>query len=67
LSLCGVSLVLQATILDCFPFDPFSHLQNGLTATEVNVGGRQILQALVIAPMIVVLNEATDVGFEIAR
>ncbi len=29
-------------------------------------GGRQVLQAFIIAPVIVVLDEAADVGFEVA-
>jgi hypothetical protein len=38
LILCGVQLVLQAAILDCGSFDPFSFQQDGLSAAEVNVG-----------------------------
>jgi hypothetical protein len=41
--------VQQAAIGDCLSFDPFSFDQNGLAAPEVNVGWRQIVDALVIA------------------
>ena len=58
--------MLQAAVLDGLSFDPFSHVQNGLSSSEVDVGGREVFQALVIAGMIVVLDEVTDVGFEIA-
>ena len=34
LSLCGFLLMLQATFLDCVPFDPFSFQQDGLAALE---------------------------------
>ena len=47
-------------------FDPFSFQQDGLAASEVDVGRRQVAQALVVAPVIVVLDEALDLGFEIA-
>ena len=43
IDLCGVHLVLQATILDCGSFDPFSFQQDGLSAAEVDVGRREIV------------------------
>ena len=45
----------------------FSFDQNGLAPPEVDVGGRQVGDALVIAPVIVVGDEGLDLGFEIAR
>ena len=39
-SLGGFLLMLQATFLDCVPFDPFSFQQDGLAAPEVDVGRR---------------------------
>jgi hypothetical protein len=65
--LCGLPTVQQAAIGDCLSFDPFSFDQNGLAAPEVNVGWRQIVDALVIAQVIVVSDEGPDLGFEIAR
>ena len=59
--LCGLPTVQQAAIGDC-PFD-----QNGLAAPEVDVGGRQVGDALVISQVIVVGDEGRDLGFEIAR
>ena len=50
--ICGFLLVLQASFLDCVAFDPFSFQQDCLTAAEVDVGRRQIAQALMIAPMV---------------
>lgn len=58
--------MLQSSFADGVAFDPFSDFQNVLATAEVDVGGRQVLQALVIAAVIVVLDEAPDVGFEIA-
>jgi hypothetical protein len=38
LILCGLLLVLQAAISDCGLFDPFSLQQDGLGASEADVG-----------------------------
>ncbi len=65
--LCGGIAVLQAPVLDGFPFDPFSFQQDGLSPTEVGVSGCDVIQALVITPVIVVLDEGPDLSFEVAR
>ena len=57
----------QAAFFDCVSFDPFSVEQDGLAASEVNVGGREIIQALMIALVIVVINESADTGFKSTR
>jgi hypothetical protein len=49
--------MLQATILDCVAFDTFSFQQDCLTSPDVHVGRRQIAQALMIAPTIVLIDE----------
>ena len=51
---------MQASVLDGFAFDPFSFQQDGLTASEVDVGRRQIVDALVVAQVIVVGDEGFD-------
>jgi hypothetical protein len=61
-----VSFVVQASVLDGFAFDPFSFQQDGLTAPEVDVGRRQIVDALVVAQMIVVGDEGFDPSLELA-
>ena len=61
--LCGFPPVQQAAIGDCLSFDPFSLNQYGLTAAEVDVGWRQIADALVIAQAIVVSDEGLDLSF----
>ena len=50
----------QASRFDGFPFDPFSLFQNGLAAPEVDIGRREVLQALMIALMVVVLDEGVN-------
>ena len=57
---------MQASVLDGFAFDPFSFQQDGLTTPEVDVGRRQIVDALVVAQMIVVGDEGFDPSLEFA-
>jgi hypothetical protein len=59
--------VQQAAIgyrLSFGPFIPFH--QNGLAPPEVDVGRRQVANALVISQVIIVGDEGLDLGFEIA-
>ena len=65
--LCGLPTMQQAAVGDCLSFDPFPFDQNGLAPPEVDVGGRQVGDALVISQVIVVGDEGLDLGFEIAR
>jgi hypothetical protein len=58
--------VLQSSELDGLSFDPFALEQDGVTASEVDVGRRQVPQALMVASVIVVIDEAIDVRLEIA-
>ena len=59
LILCCVSFVMQASVLDSFAFDPFSFQQDDLTAPEVDIGRRQVVDALVVAQVIVVGDEGS--------
>jgi hypothetical protein len=43
--------MLQAAGLDGLSFDPFSFYQNGFSASEVDIGGRELVEALVVAPV----------------
>ena len=47
----------QASRFDGLSFDPFSLFQNGLAASEVNISRGEVLQALVIAPVVVVVDK----------
>ena len=58
--------MLQAPHFDGPSLDPFSLQQDGLAAPEVDVGGCEIVEALVIAAMIVSLDKGSDLGIEIA-
>ena len=56
--------MLQAPVLDGLWFDPFPFQQDGLAAPEVDSGGREVIQALVAAPVAVVRDESAELGFE---
>ena len=58
--------MLQSSLFDGLAFDPFALKQDGLTASEVDVGRGEVLQALMVAVVIVVIDEAIDLRFELA-
>ena len=61
-----MQLMLQATVGDCLALDPFAFEEDGLSPSEVDVSRREIVQALVIAGMVVMRHEGRDLAFEIA-
>ncbi len=56
----------QAPVFDGLSFDPLSLFQNGLPAPEIDIGRCEVLQALVVASVIVVIDEGIDLLTEIA-
>src|SRR5215213_6808411 len=64
--LCGLGMMLQVVMGDNLAFDPFAFEENGLAAPDVDVGRGEIAEALMVAAMIVVLDEGRDLAFEIA-
>src|SRR3954469_1202578 len=63
----GLFDVEQASLSDCLLLDALALEQNGLRSTEVDIGGCEIVQALVGAMVVVVLDEEVDLRFELAR
>ena len=61
-----MQVMLQTTICDGLAFDPFAFEEDGLGPPEVDVSRSEIAEALVIASMVVVLDEGRDLAFEIA-
>ena len=59
--------VLQAPIFDGLSFDPFPLFDDDLCPAEVGICGCHIVQALVIALMVVVFHERFDLPFEVTR
>ncbi len=59
--------MLQSPVLDSPPFDSFSSSEDGFRTAKVHIRRRQVPQALVVAPVIVIVDKSVDVHFEIAR
>ena len=57
----------QAAVLDGFPLDTLALQQNGLRPAEIDISWGQIVQALVVAPVVTVLDECLNIGFKRAR
>ena len=63
----GVSLIVQTPFRDGSFLDPFSSCQYRLPTSEVDIGWREVFQAFVVSPMIVVVDERLDLYLEIAQ
>ena len=60
--------VHEASGLNGLSFDPFSFQQDGVAATEVDIGGCQVVaDGLVVTMVVVVIDEAVELGLEMAR
>lgn len=53
----------QASLLDGSSYDALAFKQDGLASAEVDIGRREIVDVLVIAAVIVMLDEGLDVGW----
>jgi hypothetical protein len=58
--------VQAASLFNGFSFDGFPPFENGRCSTEVDVGWRQIVQTLVVAAVVVVLDELADALFKLS-
>lgn len=56
----------QASLLEGVSLDALAFEQDALRPAEVNISGGQVSQALVVAPVVVVLDEHLNLGFEVA-
>ena len=59
--------MLQASILYCLFFDHFPFSENVFGTPEVDVRGSDVVQALMIAVIVVVIDKDTDLLLQIAR
>ncbi len=57
----------QTPVFDGLSLDPFTLSQDGFTASEVDIGRCEVLRALVVAPVVVMLDEGVDLLLEIGR
>ena len=62
-----LSLMVQAAFLDGQFLDHFSPFDDGCVAPEVNVARRDVGEALVVAMVVLMIDEGADLHFQIAR
>lgn len=62
----GELAVLQAPMFDGLPYDPFSSFDDDICPAKVGIGGGHVIQALVVALVVIVLDEGLDLGLQIA-
>ena len=53
-------------MFDGLSFDPFALFDDGFGSAEVGIGGRYVVQALVIAVMVVVFDKRRNLGLKVA-
>ena len=58
--------MLQAPMFECLSLDPFSSLDDCWCPAEVGIGGCDVVEALVVALVVVMLDEGLDLLLEIA-
>ena len=58
--LSGDLVMLQAPMLDSLAFDPFALFDDGFGPAKVGVGWCHVVEALVIAPVVVMPDEGAD-------
>ena len=56
--------MLQAPMFECLSLDPFSSFDDGGSPAEVGIGGRDVVEALVVALVVVMLDEGLDLPFD---
>lgn len=59
--------MLQATILDGKLFDPFPFFKNFLSSCEVDIGRREVVQALMHASVVIVFDEGGYLHLKLSR
>ena len=55
--LCRVSLMAQVAVLNGESLDPFSPFNDGRVPPEVDVGGRDVAEALVVALVVIMVDD----------
>jgi hypothetical protein len=62
----GELAVVKAPIFDSLSFDPFTLLDDGSRPAEAGIGRCDVVQPLVIALMVVMLDDRFDLLFKVA-
>ncbi len=58
--------MLQAAFGDGLAFDPFAFEKDALASPKIDVGGREVVEALVVSGVVAMLDERRDLPFEIS-
>ncbi len=58
--------MLQPAVYDCGPLDAVSFGEDRLGSSKIDVSGREVVDALVIADVVIMLDEGVDLLLEIA-
>src|SRR5665213_1472533 len=58
--------MLQAAVCDCGPLDAVSFGEDRLGSSKIDVSGREVVDALVIADVVIMLDEGVDLLLEIS-
>ena len=66
LMLSRLALMVQAAVLDSQFLDPFSPFNDGGVSAEVGIGGGDVAEALVVAVVVIMVDESADLAFEIS-
>ena len=61
-----LALMVQAAVLDGQFFDPVPPFDDGGVAAEVGVGGRDVAETLVVAVIVIVIDESAYLAFEVS-
>ena len=59
--------VLQAALVDCAFLDILPFSQNSFVSPEVDISGSDVVQALMVALVVVILHEGADLALQVAR
>ena len=62
-----LALMIQAAVLDSQSLDLFSPFNDRCVTLEVGIAGRHIADALVVAVVVVMIDEGADLHLEIAK
>ena len=65
--LCRFLLLVQAAVLDCQFLDLVSPFDDCCVSPEVGIGGCDVVDALVVAVVVIIIDEGVDLHLEITR
>ena len=58
--------MVQAAVLDSQFFDPFSPFNDDSVANELGIGGGDVAEALVVAVVVIMVDESADLAFKVS-